>query len=226
MHPRRKGNGVDAAQDASQGRLEVLMLSLLVAVLMIAGVLSLRSDPSDARGFEGLPVRVSIQRMAFVDYRQKLDNELLGNGVSYSSLGFERKNVIATDYAGRCDDCYVVSVERIGTDLTLRAQAVSEGSNWDALLRTPASRDYDHPSGLWALTVMQRNGRNATSEWVWFNDDGTGWRGEGGYDASSETLASLQEKSVPCTWHVAQVEGSQLVVLDYEGGQTIIKVTI
>ena len=215
-----------SVQDVSQGRFEVVMLALLVVVLVIAGILSLCSDPNGTTGFENLPRYVSIQKMAFVDYRQKLDNLLLGNGVGYSSLGFERQNVIAADYAGRRDDCYVVGVKRFDGDLILRAQAVSEGSDWDAVLRTPMQRDYEHLSGLWVLTVTQRKGKGPTSEWVWFNDDGTGWRGEGGYNATSETLDSLQENGVPCVWRMTQVEAGYLIVLDYEGGQTIIKVTM
>ena len=140
-------------------------------------------------------------------------------------LWFDQAGGAYVSYGLRQSWCYFVEMRTTKSEASLWAMP-DDGSSWSARLRMPLHPDYGDPVGVWAVYAQDNDGKRKSGDWMLLEEGGTGYCGWDALDVSSSTVEELREKGTPCTWHVTPVEGGYLLVLDYEGGQSVIAVTL
>lgn len=211
------------------GRFGVWAPLLLAIALLFAFTWSLRTDSSGSQMLQGLPKHVTIQQRTFSSYQEKLENERMGLGTKQQRLSFLQDGSIV--HQGNRH--YLGAITRIDSsgDAMLLSTGTTHLPNGKSggrfiSVRTPLPRDYLHPTGLWAFSNIKNDKSSALGLWAYLNDDGTGLCDWGKRDATDASQAYIQKRGNACTWHAMQRDGGYLVVLDYEGGQALIAITM
>ena len=205
---------------------ELVACGALLLAVACAVLLYVLGDTSGANTFASLPSSVSVNRNTFDSFEQKVENIRLGEDYTPLQLDFSQAPSVMVGYAHRYGPCYINEIQANASYSVLKA-AASEDGTWTIQVRMPRQRDYLHPRGLWTLYLREENGTWQESDWVVFNEDGTGYLGLGRFNATASTEESVLKHSYSaCRWHATEVDGAYLIVLDYESGQSTITVTV
>ncbi len=204
---------------------ETLALAVLASVMLVATLVFVLGDRSGARSYQDCPHYVRVRRRSFENYQQKLENERLGQTYSPLYLDFDKEGSVCLGYGDQYTWSHTSTIQTTNHDVRYKLAPPKEKGTWTMQLSMPRPHNFLHPQGLYAVYLHEADGTWSDSEWVLFEEDGTGYCGWGGFNAITASRETARKHGKPCTWHVTPLEHGCIVVLDYEGGQSTIVVT-
>ena len=208
-------------------KFELVALAIVLAVVVWVGVGSRSAESSARATIASLPASVQVKRREFRTQEQRHDDELMGLLPQVPTL-LERDQTygVYVILGDKTTWCYYKDVQTTPDEVVCRG--IPDPYAPLALsLCMPRNPDYEHPCGIWAFYLQNEEGKGKASDWMLLEDDGTGYCGwDPKFDATTATVEEMREDGTPCTWHVTTVKGGCLVVLEYEGGQSVVALTL
>lgn len=209
------------------GKFELIALAIVLAIVVWIGVGSRTAEPNARATIASMPASVQVRRREFQTQKQRHDNELMGLSPQVPTLLVRDQTYgVYVILGNKTNWCYYQDVQTTPDEVVYRG--IPDPYVPLALsLRMPRNPDYENPCGIWAFYLRNEDGRAKASDWMLLQKDGTGYCGwDPKFDATTATVEEMREDGTPCTWHVTTVKGGCLVVLEYEGGQSVVALTL
>lgn len=215
------------AQVRRSGRFELFALAIVAAAVVWVGVGTASVNANARSIIAHSPASVRVIRREFWTPEQKHDDELMGLLPQVPTyLSCDQLNGVNVSLKKKTGWCYYADIRTTSDEVVYRGYP-DPYAPWWLSLRMPRNPDHDKPCGVWAAYAQNEDGKGRVSDWMLLEDDGTGYCGwDPKFDATTATVEEMREDGTPCTWHVTTVKGGCLVVLEYEGGQSVVALTL